>query len=254
MLAIHREDEMLKALTGLPLLLLAACNANGGVETVKLSGQSISKNFNAGAFDKVSLEGPDDVVVRVGRAASVTAKGDSALIERLEIEVENGQLKIGRDGRNWNIVGERKSQVVTVTVTLPALGSAIVAGSGNMSVDRVAGRQFSAVVAGSGDLTLGAVETGAMKMAIAGSGNVSATGRAQSAELSIAGSGDIEAGHAHRQSVGRGVRKHRDRGAGKRRGLDPGIGGREHPRPGGVQDEQDGFGRSALQRQRLATC
>lgn len=204
---------MTRLFYALPLLLLAACNANADAEATKLSGRTVSKTFNAGAFDKVSLQGPDNVVVRVGPAIGITATGDSALIDRLKIEVEDDQLKIGRIDRNGALFGSRGQGAVTVTVTLPALAAASVVGSGNMSVDRAAGGMFVAVVTGSGDLrigqltstgtdvviggsgdlTLDRVETGPIKMAIAGSGNLSATGRADNASLSIAGSGDIRA-------------------------------------------------------------
>ncbi len=194
-------------------LLLSACNLNDGGEATKLSGRTVSKSYSPGAFDKVSLQGPDNVVVRVGPAIGVTASGDSALIDRLKILVDDDQLKIGRVDRSGKLFGSRGDGSVTVTVTLPALAAASVVGSGNMSVDRVTGGMFVAVVTGSGDLrigqlkstgtdvviggsgdlTLDRVETGPIKMAIAGSGNLSAAGRADVAELSIAGSGDIRA-------------------------------------------------------------
>lgn len=203
---------MRKLLIGLPLLLLAACNANRG-EAIELSGKNVSKAFAASAFDKVSLEGSDNVVVRVGPAASVRAEGDSAIIDRLDIRVEGGELKIGRKGRgNWFSSGKRRGSA-TVTVTVPQLAGASVEGSGNMSVDRVTGARFEVAVAGSGDLKVGSVETraleaavagsgdldlervatGPVKFAIAGSGGLSAAGTADVVEVSIAGSGDVEA-------------------------------------------------------------
>lgn len=209
---------MRTALALVPLLLLAACSAGAAEEKVALSGKRVSKSFATAAFDTVSLEGPDDVVVRVGPVASVTAQGDSALVDRLRIAVEKGSLKIGRrgGGSGWAIFSRDRSdarQAVTIVVTVPALTAAVLAGSGDMRVDKAASGKFSAVVAGSGDLSIDSVraretdaavagsgdllladvETDALEMAIAGSGNIDVRGRARRAELSIAGSGDIRA-------------------------------------------------------------
>lgn len=203
---------MRKLLIGVPLLYLAACTGNRG-DSVELTGKTVSKTFAASAFDRVSLEDSDNVVVRVGPAASVTAQGDSAIVDRLDVRVEDGELKIARKGKgNWFSSGGRKGNA-TVTVTVPQLAGASVEGSGNMTVDRVAGAEFQAAVAGSGDMRVGAIETrgldaavagsgnlvldrvatGPFKIAIAGSGNLSAQGTAEAADVSIAGSGDVEA-------------------------------------------------------------
>src|SRR5205085_8430910 len=83
------------------LAVTAACSAgarnhDSGNARGELSGPRISRDFQvAGAFDKVNLNGPMDVDVRVGAQASVRAEGQAAGLDRLEITVVDGELRVG---------------------------------------------------------------------------------------------------------------------------------------------------------------
>lgn len=176
-----------------PFAMLAACN-HGGTAESNAQGSGIAGNraFPLADFDRVALRGPDDVIVRVGPAFSVNAAGDTGLIDELEIAVERGTLKVGRKSRNgfnWRNSGGRK---VTVTVTLPALRGASVAGSGDMTVDKVADA-FAASVAGSGTMKVAQVAAPKVDLDIAGSGEAELTGAAQTVSISVAGSGSAKA-------------------------------------------------------------
>src|SRR3546814_12985535 len=77
-------------------------------------------------------------------------------------------------------------------VTMPALRGASVAGSGNLSVDRVEGDDFAASASGSGNLTIGAIKTQSASFSVAGSGDINAAGTTGTVKMNIAGSGDID--------------------------------------------------------------
>src|SRR5688500_14759325 len=83
----------------IPVLMLGACSIG---EASEGSGQRGSREFQVGAFDRISLTGSSNVVVTVGGAPSVRAEGDSALLEKLEVKVENGILRIGYKKGNWS--------------------------------------------------------------------------------------------------------------------------------------------------------
>lgn len=174
-----------------PASLLAACAASGNAQEARLSGVEGSRSFNVSGFERVSLRGSDNVVVKVGPAASVTAKGDTAILDRLEIEVVNGELRVGREeGFRWR--GDQGSALVTVT--LPRLTAASVAGSGDMDVDRAEASSFDAAIAGSGNLRIASLTADAAEISIAGSGNATIdAGRGKSLDVSIAGSGNADA-------------------------------------------------------------
>ena len=172
-------------------LLAGACHVGGHAEE-RDAGPQASRNYQVGAFDRISVAGPYEVNVVSGGAPSVRATGGANLLDETEVLVEGGTLKIQpkkHDGihLNWH------NGKAVFTVNAAAIHGASIAGSGGMNVDRVAG-DFEGDVAGSGDLKLASVTGGKVKLSIAGSGGVDAAGKADSVDLSIAGSGDIRAG------------------------------------------------------------
>jgi Putative auto-transporter adhesin, head GIN domain len=175
------------------LMILAACGASahdkGGA-----SGQAGRRDFQVGAFDRVELAGSQNVIVKVGGAPSAYAEGDTGLLERLEVKVENGVLRIGQKKGKWSFGWSKDRGPITVYVTAPSLKGAEVAGSGDMKIDTVQSDDFAASIAGSGELEVGSLKAKSTSFSIAGSGGVSAAGTAETTDISIAGSGDVRAG------------------------------------------------------------
>ena len=167
--------------------LLAACGHSHAGEDNSPQG---TRNFDATGFDSVSLAGSDDVDVTVGPAFSISATGPQAVLDRLEIKVDGSNLKIGRKNSaswNWN------SRGATIRVTMPSIKGATIAGSADMSIDKVEGQSFDAGIAGSGNLRVKAIKVETLKAGIVGSGDANLGGTANSVDLSIAGSGNVEA-------------------------------------------------------------
>jgi hypothetical protein len=177
-----------------PLLVLAACGAKAQDKESGASGQNGRRDFQVGAFDRIELAGSQNVIVKVGAAPSAYAEGDTGLLERLEVRVENGILRIGQKKGQWSFGWSRDHGAVTVHVTAPSLKGAEVAGSGDMRIDRIQSEAFAGSIAGSGELAIASLTAKDTTFAIAGSGGVSAAGTAESANFSIAGSGDVRAG------------------------------------------------------------
>lgn len=175
----------------LPALILSACGHAESNATE--SSATTTKQFALTDFDQVALRGSDDVDVVVGKGFSVSATGPQSVVDRLEIVVEGGVLKVGRKKdsswhMNWSDKGHAK-----VTVTMPAIRGAKLAGSGDMEVDRAEADAFDASVAGSGNLKIGSVQAKTVDLNVAGSGNLDISGQTTSASLSSAGSGEIVA-------------------------------------------------------------
>lgn len=179
------------ALVATAALSLSACNFANGMsgDVVQPSGQGATRSFQVADFTGVSLRGSDDVEVRTG-AFSVTAEGDSALLDRLEIRKDGDTVRIGRKDGDWNWGGDKNAKII---VTLPALASADIAGSGDMTIDAAKG-DFSGAVAGSGNMTLASFAGGEADFSIAGSGDINVGGgTATKLDVSIAGSGNVGA-------------------------------------------------------------
>jgi hypothetical protein len=167
--------------------LVAACHASGNAEE---TGPLAQRDFPvSGAFDKIALTGSPDVVVTVGGAASVRAEGDAAILDRLEITNDGGQLRIGLRSGSWLSWGGPHR--LTVHVTVPALAAASINGSGDMRIDRVQGPAFAGSVTGSGDMRIANVTTDQASFTVTGSGDITAAGRTRQATASVTGSGDL---------------------------------------------------------------
>ena len=147
------------------------------------AGPEISRNYPVGPFTSVEVAGSYDVVITTGRPAAVSARGTQRLVESIVVEVKDGRLIIRPQSRSW----------ARISVSVPALNAVSLAGSGDVSVDRVRGDRFNASLAGSGDLSLGQVQVGELKLSVAGSGDVKVAGQARNAQYSVAGSGDLDA-------------------------------------------------------------
>ena len=157
------------------------------------AGPATTRNFQVGAFERLEVAGPYDVTVATGGAPSVRASGGERAIERMVVEVKGGTLKIHPRKRSGIHFGWSKAHPVKLTVTVPSLAAAEIAGSGDIEIDKIAGDSFEAGVAGSGNLRLGEVSVKKLRAGIAGSGAIHAgRGRASEASYEIAGSGDID--------------------------------------------------------------
>jgi hypothetical protein len=176
-----------------PLLALAACGSSGA-DKDGASGQSGRRDFQVGAFDRVELTGSHDVIVTVGGAPSAYAEGDTGLLERLEVSVDNGVLRIGQKKGKWSLGWHKDRASVTVHVTATSLRGAEIAGSGDMRIDKVQADTFAGSIAGSGELAVGALTAKSTSFSIAGNGDIRATGTADSTNISIAGNGDVRNG------------------------------------------------------------
>jgi len=172
-------------------LLAAGCHVGADAED-REAGAEVSRSYQVGAFDRLEVAGPYEVNVVTGGQSGVTAKGGENLLAETEVIVENNVLKIQprkKNGVRWNW---RNGKAV-FTVNAASLHGASLAGSGGVTVDKVAG-DFEGEVAGSGGLKVGQIAGGNVKFDIAGSGAVEAAGKADAVDISIAGSGDINLG------------------------------------------------------------
>jgi hypothetical protein len=178
----------------LGMVVAAAASAGCARDRGESAGPATTRNYPVAGFERISVAGPYEVTVATGSAPSVRASGGERAIERMVVEVTGDTLKIHPKKRSGLNFGWSRHHPVKLTVTVPRLTAAEIAGSGNIQVNKVAGDSFEAGVAGSGDLRLGEVDVKRLKAGIAGSGGIDAgRGRAAVADYEIAGSGDIEA-------------------------------------------------------------
>ena len=149
------------------------------------------RSFPVGAFDRLALEGPPEVTVTTGRAVSVYATGDDAMLDKLDVRVEGGVLKIGRKRSvmNWDWGSHTRTRFA---ISVPMLHGVDIAGSGAVTVDRVKAHDFAAAIAGSGSVRVTALDTDTSNFEISGSGTATAAGRCGTGSAKISGSGELK--------------------------------------------------------------
>jgi hypothetical protein len=192
-----RKREILFALAmgglaagGAAVILSEGGSENGAIEAQAEKG---SETYALAPFTEIATVGPQDVVVTYGETQAVRVEGSSRARAELEPVVVNGKLTIqpkrGFNWSNWPVL-----EGTTYFVTMPKLERVAVAGSGDVSVDRIAGESFEGTIAGQGELSIRAMEVERANFAIQGSGDVVAVGTARETRVSIFGSGEVNAG------------------------------------------------------------
>lgn len=172
------------------VLLAGGCNHKDADD-----GPRVSRNVQVGAFEKLAVAGSYEVVVTVGGAPGMRVEGASKRVDRMEVSVEGGTLRIREKEKHGGFsFFTRDRAPVRVYITSPGITAASIAGSGDVRIDKVNGGDFRGNIAGSGDLQIGQMQARRADFSIAGSGSIRASGKAEEAEYQIAGSGDISAG------------------------------------------------------------
>lgn len=131
---------------------------------VQGSGRIGTQTRQVGAFLAVASKGGIDVDVVVGPQPAVTVEADDNLFDAVHTEVQGDTLVVGTKG-SWHT-----AHAPVVHIAVPQLQALQLAGSGNASIKGLAAER--------------------LKLDIEGSGEITAAGRVQHLQLSIAGSGD----------------------------------------------------------------
>ena len=175
----------------------------------------VERNFDVKGFSGLALRSSLSVNVSQGEYA-VIATGDPAMVDRLKVSVEKGMLTLdlGNVKRGSDGVG---CGALDITVRMPqvekleVLGSGtirsgrfdnadhlvlVLKGSGDVLVDGPEkANALSIELSGSGDVFCGDVDvSGKTIIALAGSGDIRVTGRTESIDIGLIGSGDVDAG------------------------------------------------------------
>lgn len=155
--------------------------------TIQGSGKLATKEIKVAEFDRLSVEGPVQVHVKIAQGPpKVTATADDNLLPHLRIEVDGNRLEIDPKG-NLNSKNDIK-----VTIQVASLNQVSIAGSGSVDAVGVKGEKFSASVAGSGSVKISG-SADLIDLSVTGSGSIDTFGmQADRAEASITGSGEIK--------------------------------------------------------------
>ncbi|MDB5663060.1 MAG: hypothetical protein JWN59_1398 [Sphingomonas bacterium] len=152
-----------------------------------------TRSYSVTGFERIRVEGPYSVTLKVGPSNSAVATGDQRAIDRLRVEVQSRTLVIRADrsaSGGWQAESPGR---LTIAVATPALTAAILAGSGSLAIDRAKAMRFDLAVSGSGSATIGALASDRLSLALVGSGEIVIGGSAAQTRASLQGSGTIDA-------------------------------------------------------------
>jgi len=146
-------------------------------------------------FTAISAAGSMRVILRQGSPQRVEVEASAADQVRVETEVRNGSLRIGRrqEGRKmWEI--ERFEGPVTVYVTAPTLTAVGVSGSGDLRVEgSVQAEDLLVSVSGSSSLRMPKLTARRLTTSVSGSGSATLGGSCPQHGISVSGSGAVQA-------------------------------------------------------------
>lgn len=178
-----------------------------GSSGVSGNGNVSTENRSVEAADRLDLEGPLQVEVRVGPAPSLHLEGDSNLLPLVHADARDGNLRI------WVDRDVRPKNDLLVVYTTPRLAQLNSSGSGRLIVTGLNGGSLNVVqngsrgtqlsgridrldvrVNGSGSVNASALDTGSVAAAVNGSGGLD-LGQLRGDELNaeVRGSGSLRA-------------------------------------------------------------
>lgn len=179
------------------LLVLVACSLTPLAHADWFSGSAVRGSGNlrteardVGAFTGVALALPAVVDVRQSDKDGVSVETDDNILPLIATVVENGVLKI-----RWKTkTGGVRAQSIRIVVTARSIETLMVAGAGDIRIDKLQARNLVAAISGSGEIRIGQLDATSIKASINGSGELTVAGRTETLQGAIAGSGNLQSG------------------------------------------------------------
>ncbi len=163
-------------------LLAVGCN------TVKGSGNVVSREIRVDTFSAVEVSSAFQVNMTVGPAAAVTVRVDDNLVDLLDVGVDGDTLHVGLEPNTGTT-----DATLEADVTVTALDALSVSGAATVAVaDPLASHDLAVTVSGASRLFAGlGIERGGLE--ISGASHVELSGSAAALEVTVSGASDLEA-------------------------------------------------------------
>ncbi|MGI8943645.1 MAG: head GIN domain-containing protein [Qipengyuania sp.] len=182
--------KLLKDLAPVAALALGAMAAGCGEMNVSFGegdGVPLSElDMSGPAPRSLVLASPDSVVVTRGDRLAITVEGDADATEAMRFSLDDDTLAISREKDARQTRGR-----ATIRVTMPSLHAIVLAGSGGIAAQSMAGNA-EVTIAGSGRVDVATLQAQKLDVNLAGSGTFAAGGSAERLDLTVAGSGTAE--------------------------------------------------------------
>ncbi len=185
-----RHTSLLTILIPATLLLTACKMADLQLygRAVRGSGNVIEETRAVNGVSGVNLATIGHLIIEVGDTESLRIEAEDNLLEYLETEVFNGELRIQTQS-NLNM---RTTQPVNYYLTVTDLDRISIFSSGDIQAPHLQAERFSITVASSGNLKMGDLKADALDVQIFSSGDVTVGAlNANTLEINISSSGNL---------------------------------------------------------------
>lgn len=162
-------------------------NAQWG-KKIKGNGNITTQVRNVGDYENIKIAGYYDTTLVRGTEGSIELKGESNLLDNLEVYIDNGTLNI-KAKRFFELIPSRKTPLL-ITIPVEQIDGMTLSGSGSItSKFRLESSKFKTILSGSGDIYAG-IDTTELNVTISGSGDIELDLNASDVDVNISGSGE----------------------------------------------------------------
>ncbi len=154
-----------------------------------VAAEVVEKPMIVGAFEQIITKGAFDIIVAVGKPRKIVARGDTAAVSRLRLDVDNGILTLRQvydQNRSY-----KEPQRLKVTINMEKLTSVKLQGAGDVSITNVNAKEFVVAMSGAGDVNVAGTCTN-LTANISGAGDLDADQlKCQNVAATVNGVGDV---------------------------------------------------------------
>lgn len=151
------------------------------------------RNYSVTTFDRIRVDGPFAVRLVTGKAPFARASGSAQALDGVAMEVNGRTLVIRANRSSWGGYPGRPAGPVEVSVGTHELTSAVLNGSGSLSIDKIRGLSFDLTIQGAGTASIGEVTVDRLTTGIAGAGSAILRGKALKFTSVVRGTSSLDA-------------------------------------------------------------
>jgi hypothetical protein len=153
--------------------------------------QPTTKQYDLKDFDKVNLQKVNsDVTIKLGSSFAIEANGNSAILDKIEMKVENNQLVIIQESVDYKIWEQNRGS--SITITMPEISVFTTNSNGDVTIGKFTGRYLRIKASGNGDVKLTGKQVDELDIEASGNGNVHTQKiNADKVNVKKSGNGDV---------------------------------------------------------------
>ncbi len=155
-----------------------------------MSGVVITEPREVKDFNEVSLRGFGDLLIQQGDEEELIVEAEESLLPNIITEVRDHRLNI--EYRS-SLGLEQSRRPIVYHLTMREIQGVDISGSGSLEAENIKANLLNMGVSGSARLQIDGLEAVKLVMHISGTGKVEITGNVPEQEISVSGSGHVQA-------------------------------------------------------------